>query len=181
MVASLRLLVDPLKMMRLSALLLLATTAKLGGSTSNLAVVQGFSPRLPWTSENRSTVGLVAKSSILNSRGGSSSSPNGDKSVCPTKTALLSTTSASTLEEAKVVSIATTPISGMKPGTSGLRKKVEIWQGIDNPEVNKYYVENFIQALLDAAKEIDGVVPKTYVFPCSSATLALTLCVLTRS
>jgi hypothetical protein len=45
----------------------------------------------------------------------------------------------------------TTPIPGMKPGTSGLRKKVEIWQAVD--EANKNYVENFIQSLLDTAKE----------------------------
>jgi hypothetical protein len=45
----------------------------------------------------------------------------------------------------------TTPIPGMKPGTSGLRKKVEIWQAVD--DANKNYVENFIQSLLDTAKE----------------------------
>lgn len=61
-----------------------------------------------------------------------------------------------------VVEVPTTPISGMKPGTSGLRKKVEIWQGVE--EVNKYYVENFIQSLLDTAKaKNDGVMPHTYV------------------
>jgi phosphoglucomutase len=38
----------------------------------------------------------------------------------------------------------------MKPGTSGLRKKVEVWQGV--VEENKYYVENFLQSLLDTAK-----------------------------
>lgn len=52
---------------------------------------------------------------------------------------------------ATIVEIPTTAISGMKPGTSGLRKKVEIWQGVD--ESNKYYVENFIQSLLDTAKD----------------------------
>jgi hypothetical protein len=35
-----------------------------------------------------------------------------------------------------------------------LRKKVEIWQGVD--EANKYYVENFIQSLLDTATENNG-------------------------
>ena len=61
---------------------------------------------------------------------------------------------ASTLTE-----VATAPIQGMKPGTSGLRKKVEVWQG---KEGDKYYVENFIQSLLDAATEKNGgKVPKT--------------------
>jgi hypothetical protein len=61
-----------------------------------------------------------------------------------------------------VVEVPTTPIPGMKPGTSGLRKKVEIWQGVE--EVNKYYVENFIQSLLDTAKaKNEGVMPHTYV------------------
>jgi phosphoglucomutase len=61
-----------------------------------------------------------------------------------------------------VVEVPTTPIPGMKPGTSGLRKKVEIWQGVE--EANKYYVENFIQSLLDTATaKNDGVMPHTYV------------------
>lgn len=47
--------------------------------------------------------------------------------------------------------IPTIAISGMKPGTSGLRKKVEVWQGED--ESNRFYVENFIQSLIDTAKE----------------------------
>ena len=42
----------------------------------------------------------------------------------------------------------------MRPGTSGLRKKVEVWQGVDDS--NKYYVENFIQSLIDTAKEANG-------------------------
>lgn len=50
-----------------------------------------------------------------------------------------------------ITEIPTSPIAGMKPGTSGLRKKVEVWQGVD--EGNKYYVENFIQSLLDTAVE----------------------------
>jgi len=48
-----------------------------------------------------------------------------------------------------IAEVPTIPIPGMKPGTSGLRKKVEVWQGID--EANKYYVQNFIQSLLDTA------------------------------
>jgi len=53
-----------------------------------------------------------------------------------------------------LVEVPTKPIAGMKPGTSGLRKKVEVWQGVD--ESNKYYVENFIQSLLDTAKANNG-------------------------
>lgn len=52
-----------------------------------------------------------------------------------------------------VAEVATAPIQGMKPGTSGLRKKVEVWQG---KEGDKYYVENFIQSLLDTATEKNG-------------------------
>jgi hypothetical protein len=52
---------------------------------------------------------------------------------------------------ATISEVDTTPIPGMKPGTSGLRKKVEVWQAVD--EANKNYVENFIQSLLDTAKE----------------------------
>ena len=50
---------------------------------------------------------------------------------------------------AVVAEVPTSPIAGMRPGTSGLRKKVEVWQGID--EENKHYVENFIQSLIDTA------------------------------
>eukprot|EP00934_Nitzschia_sp_Nitz4_P002324 Nitzschia sp. Nitz4//scaffold55_size114948//110625//112888//NITZ4_003928-RA/size114948-augustus-gene-0.15-mRNA-1//1//CDS//3329554611//2324//frame0 len=46
---------------------------------------------------------------------------------------------------AKSVTVPTQPIEGMKPGTSGLRKKVEVWQ------TKEHYVENFIQSLLDTA------------------------------
>ena len=55
---------------------------------------------------------------------------------------------------ATIAEVDTTPIAGMKPGTSGLRKKVEVWQGVD--EANKYYVENFIQSLLDTAQSNNG-------------------------
>jgi hypothetical protein len=52
------------------------------------------------------------------------------------------------------IDVPTEAIPGMKPGTSGLRKKVEIWQAVDPS--NKNYVENFIQSLLDTAKENNG-------------------------
>lgn len=71
---------------------------------------------------------------------------------------LLATSSASSILE-----VPTKPIPGMKPGTSGLRKKVEVWQAIDPS--NKHYVENFIQSLLDTATSKNGgKVPQTYVF-----------------
>ena len=53
-----------------------------------------------------------------------------------------------------IVEVPTKPIAGMKPGTSGLRKKVEVWQAVD--EENKHYVENFIQSLLDTAAANNG-------------------------
>ncbi|KAG7345980.1 phosphoglucomutase/phosphomannomutase domain containing protein [Nitzschia inconspicua] len=56
---------------------------------------------------------------------------------------------------ATLTEVPTTPIPGMKPGTSGLRKKVEVWQGKDDT-ANKYYVENFIQSLLDTAQANNG-------------------------
>lgn len=63
---------------------------------------------------------------------------------------------------ATITEVTTSPISGMKPGTSGLRKKVEVWQGTDEEIKEKYYVENFIQSLLDTAKQNnDGRMPKT--------------------
>jgi len=52
---------------------------------------------------------------------------------------------------ASLIEVETSVIEGMRPGTSGLRKKVEVWQGID--EANKYYVENFIQSLIETAIE----------------------------
>ena len=55
---------------------------------------------------------------------------------------------------ASALELPTNAIAGMKPGTSGLRKKVEIWQAVD--PANKNYVENFIQSLLDTAKESNG-------------------------
>lgn len=53
--------------------------------------------------------------------------------------------------KSSLVEVPTKPIEGMKPGTSGLRKKVEVWQAVD--ESNTHYVENFIQSLLDVAIE----------------------------
>lgn len=69
---------------------------------------------------------------------------------------------ASTSSTSTTLEVPTKPIAGMKPGTSGLRKKVEVWQAIDPS--NQHYVENFIQSLLDTATaKNDGIVPQTYV------------------
>ena len=65
---------------------------------------------------------------------------------------------------ATITEVPTYPIPGMKPGTSGLRKKVEVWQGTDDEIKEKYYVENFIQSLLDTAKQSNnGEMPKTLI------------------
>ena len=50
---------------------------------------------------------------------------------------------------AVVTEVPTSPIAGMRPGTSGLRKKVEVWQ-------EGGYIENFIQSLVDTAKASEG-------------------------
>ena len=49
----------------------------------------------------------------------------------------------------KIVTVPTTPFSGQKPGTSGLRKKVKIF-------AQPGYLENFVQSIFDSLSGYEG-------------------------
>ena len=48
------------------------------------------------------------------------------------------------------LNVATTPIEGMRPGTSGLRKRTKVW------ETTEHYVENFAQSIVEGWREVGG-------------------------
>ena len=52
-----------------------------------------------------------------------------------------------------IITVKTTPYSDQKPGTSGLRKKVPVFQ-------QKNYAENFIQSVFNSLEGFEGKTTK---------------------
>ena len=75
----------------------------------------------------------------IGTRGLSSSRSDGVTSTCSALPSRGGALSMSTATDSEVVMVSTSPIEGMRPGTSGLRKKTTVWETTEN------YVENFIQ------------------------------------
>ena len=92
-------------------------------------------------------------SAIINRGGGGSDASSSSSSTLGgcTSSALNAISTGGTIvnENNVIITVPTSPIEGMRPGTSGLRKKVEIWMG-------KHYIENFIQCLIDTAMASNG-------------------------
>ena len=92
-----------------------------------------------------------ASANLVNiNRGGGSDSSSSSYFSSSTSSSLHTVSTGTVVNENSVIiTVPTSPIEGMRPGTSGLRKKVEIWMG-------KHYVENFIQCLVETAMASNG-------------------------
>ena len=116
----------------------------LSGTHADAFVPQHPPPAVAFHHQHRTTTTILSSSSSSTTSASSASTRSGGN-----------TSSGGTVME-----VPTQPIPGMKPGTSGLRKKVEVWQAVDPS--NQHYLENFIQSLLDTAiAKNDNQVPNT--------------------